>query len=78
MHTVTLKADDNFFEILSDMTKELQTTKSDLIRKSVMHYKNSLEKELLKEQIKKASLKVRKHSLSISKELEDSLSDGLN
>jgi predicted transcriptional regulator len=77
MHTITLKSDDDFFEMLNSMAKTLDTNRSDLIRKSVLHYKKALEKEKLKIQIKKASLKVREESLKISKEFEDTLEDGL-
>lgn len=63
MHTITLKSDDNFYEILTTMVKKLNTTKSDLIRKSVLYYQNVLEKEVLKQQIKQASYKVREESL---------------
>jgi len=77
MHTITLKSDDQFYDTLNDMVKTLNTTKSDLIRKSVIYYKSVLEKEKLKAQIKQASLKVREESLKISKEFENSLDDGL-
>jgi len=77
MHTITLKSDDTFYNTLEDMVKILQTTKSDLIRKAVIYYKNALEKEQLKEQIKNASFKVREESLKISQEFEHTLNDGL-
>ncbi len=77
MHTITLKSDDAFFEMLTEMTKKLNTTRSELIRRAVMHYKDEMEKELLKEQIQKASIKVREHSRKVSQELEDTLEDGL-
>ncbi len=77
MHTITLKSDDTFYDTLEDMVKILQTTKSDLIRKAVIYYKNALEKEKLKEQIKNASFKVKEESLKISQEFEDTLNDGL-
>ncbi len=77
MHTITLKSDDNFFEMLNDMVKSLNTSRSELIRKAVINYKENLEKEKLKEQIQKASLNVREHSLQIAKEWEDTVSDGL-
>ena len=77
MHTITLKSDDIFYDTLNDMVKTLKTTKSDLIRKSVIYYKNALEKEKLKAQIKQASFKVRDESLKISQEFENSLNDGL-
>ena len=77
MHTITLKSDDAFYNTLEDMVKILRTTKSDLIRRSVIYYKNALEKEKLKEQIKNASFKVREESLKISQEFEHTLNDGL-
>ena len=77
MHTITLKSDDTFYNTLEDMVKTLHTTKSDLIRKAVVYYKDALEKERLKEQIKNASFKVRVESLKISQEFEPTLSDSL-
>jgi metal-responsive CopG/Arc/MetJ family transcriptional regulator len=77
MHTITLKSDDNFFDMLNDMVKSLNTNRSDLIRKAVLHYRDSLEKEKLKMQIQKASLRVRQESLEISQEFDDSVDDGL-
>jgi len=77
MHTITLKSDDYFYNTLESMVKMLHTTKSDLIRKAVVYYKDSLEKEMLKEQIKNASFKVREDSLHTFKEFEYTLSDGL-
>ncbi len=77
MHTITLKSDDTFYNTLEDMVKTLRTTKSDLIRRAVVYYKNALEKEQLKEQIKNASFKVREESLKMSQEFEHTVSDGL-
>lgn len=77
MHTITLKSDDNFYNTLNDMVTTLKTTKSDLIRKAVIYYKDVLEKEKLKAQMKQASFKVRNESLKISQEFENSLDDGV-
>lgn len=77
MHTITLKTDDNFFAMLNEMVKKLGTSRSELIRNAVINYKETLEKEKLKAQIKKASMKVRDESLKISNEFEDTLKDGL-
>jgi len=78
MHTITLKSDNDFFNMLNDMVKSLDTNRSDLIRKAVLHYRDALEKEKLKMQIKKASMKVREESLKVSKEFDNTLDDGLN
>ncbi len=77
MHTITLKSDDNFYDMLNTMVKKLNITKSELIRRSVIHYQDILEKEKLKEQIKMASFIVRDESIKISKDFEDSVDDGL-
>lgn len=77
MHTITLKSDDTFYETLNDMVKTLKITKSELIRRSVTYYREALKQEQLKEQMKRASLKVRDHSLSMVQEFDDTLNDGL-
>ena len=77
MHTITLKSDDTFYNTLEEMVKSLHTTKSDLIRKAVVYYKDALEKERLKEQIKNASFKVSEDSLKISQEFDTTVNDGL-
>ncbi|HHD81450.1 MAG TPA: DNA-binding protein [Campylobacterales bacterium] len=78
MHTITLKSDNDFFIMLNEMVNSLETTKSDLIRKAVIHYRSVLEREKLKKQIKKASMKTREESLRLSKEFDNTLDDGLN
>jgi hypothetical protein len=77
MHTITLKSDNDFFMMLNEMVKSLDTTKSDLIRKAVVHYRDVLAKEKLKVQLKKASMRVREESLKVSKEFEGTVDDGL-
>lgn len=77
MHTITLKTDDNFFAMLNEMVAAFGTSRSELIRNAVINYKETLEKEKLKQQIKKASLNVRNESLKIANEFEDTLNDGL-
>ncbi|MFA7091994.1 MAG: ribbon-helix-helix protein, CopG family [Arcobacteraceae bacterium] len=78
MHTITLKADDNFFTTLNELVSKLGTSRSNLIRNAVINYKETLEKEQLKEQIKKASLKVRHESIQITNEFDNTLDDGLD
>jgi hypothetical protein len=77
MHTITLKADDNFFTMLNEMAVIFGTSRSELIRNAVINYKETLEKEKLKQQIKKASLKVRNESVKMTNEFENTLGDGL-
>ncbi|NEW60494.1 DNA-binding protein [Sulfurovum sp. bin170] len=77
MHTITLKSDSDFFIMLNEMVKSLNTTRSDLIRRAVVHYRDTLEREKLKIQIKKASMRTRDESLKVSKEFDTIIYDGL-
>jgi Arc/MetJ-type ribon-helix-helix transcriptional regulator len=63
--------------MLNDMAKSLNTNRSELIRKAILHYRDTIEKEKLKIQIKKASMKVREESLKVSQEFDDTIYDGL-
>ena len=38
MKTITLKTDDNFFEKVTDLAKQLHLSKSELIRRAVAEY----------------------------------------
>ncbi len=77
MHTITLKTDNNFFIMLNEMAVKFGTSRSELIRNAVINYKETLEKEQLKAQIKKASLKVRNESKETAQEFDSLLNDGL-
>jgi len=77
MHTITLKTDDNFFVMLNELAAMMGVSRSNLIRNAVISYKENLEKEQLKQQIQKASMKVRNESKKVAAEFEESLSDGL-
>lgn len=78
MHTITLKTDDNFFVMLNELAAMMGVSRSNLIRNAVISYKENLEKEQLKQQIQKASMKVRNESKTVAAEFEESLSDGLD
>lgn len=78
MRTITFKSDDEFYNLLENMVKSVNTTKSDLIRKSVLYYQSILEKEQLKAQIKQASFNVRNDSHKLNQAFDDALEDGLD
>ena len=78
MHTITLKTDDNFFAMLNELVATMGVSRSNLIRNAVISYKENLEKEQLRQQIQKASMKVRNESKTVAVEFEESLSDGLD
>lgn len=59
--------------MLNDMVAKFGTSRSELIRNAVINYKETLEKEQLRLQIQRASLKVRNESLSITNEFDVTL-----
>jgi metal-responsive CopG/Arc/MetJ family transcriptional regulator len=63
--------------MINEMAANFGTSRSELIRNAVINYKETLEKEKLKQQIKKASFNVRNESIKIANEFEDTLTDGL-
>ena len=77
MKTITLKTDDLFFEKVSSLAKSLHISKSEHIRQSVREYENFIRKQELKDQIKQASLNVRKANEQISKDFDTLINDGL-
>ncbi|RKX89003.1 MAG: DNA-binding protein [Spirochaetes bacterium] len=77
MRTVTLKADSAFFDKLTRLSKELQITKSEFIRRSVSEYERHLYREKLKANIRNASEKVRKANTDTVKDFETAVNDGL-
>ena len=77
MKTITLKTDDTFFEHITALAKNLNLTKSELIRRSVREYENFIKKQALKEQIKQASLKVRHANKELITEFDTISNDGL-
>lgn len=77
MKTITLKTDDLFFERVTSLAKSLHLSKSELIRKSIKEYENFIKKQELKNQIKQASLNVRKANKEIVNDFNRSIDDGL-
>ena len=77
MKTITLKTDDNFFEKVSNLAKHLQLSKSELIRRAVAEYAEVMQRRGMKEQMRQASIRVRKINRVINNEFDDSLADGL-
>jgi metal-responsive CopG/Arc/MetJ family transcriptional regulator len=77
MHTITLKTDDTFFEMLNDLVAILGTTRSNLIRNAVISYKANIEQEQLRQQIQKASMMTRNESKALTNEFEEAIEDGL-
>ena len=77
MKTITLKADEGFDATLTGLAESLHTTKSGVIRAAVINYKKQLERESLAKQVREASFKLRRQSVSIAEDLDDAAADGL-
>lgn len=77
MKTVTIKANAEFDALLNRMAKRLSTTKSRVIRDAVRNYQQHLDRELLRQKMRAASLKTRKQALDTATDLDAANSDGL-
>ena len=77
MHTVTLKADDRLYGQIDLMAKELHLSKSELIRRALFAYQETLHKNKVKRELQEASFKVRKADKPIIELLDGLASDGL-
>ncbi len=77
MKTITLKADNEFNAILSQLATRLHTSRSAVIRDAVRNYSKQLDKDVLRQNILSASRKTRKQAIEISKNLEAADNDGL-
>lgn len=77
MKTITLKSDDTFDALLTELARNLNTTKSGVIRAAVINYKNYLESVSLGRQVREASLRVREEALEKASELDAAHADGL-
>jgi len=77
MKTITLKTDDTFFKKVTELSRQLHLTKSELIRRAIGEYEETIRRRALKEQMRNAALRVREHSKKINEEFSDTLMDGL-
>ena len=77
MKTITLKTDDKFFEKINILAKQFHLTKSELIRRSVAEYASVMERKLMKERMKAASLCVREANQEIIDDFSLTDEDGL-
>ena len=77
MKTITLKTDNSFFEKVSALAAQLHLSKSELIRRSISEYELIIKKRVLDEQMRNASLLVRKANQKVNAEFDETISDGL-
>jgi predicted transcriptional regulator len=78
MHTVTLKADNQLYQQISQMAEELHLSKSELIRKALAAYQENLSKNKMQHALQSSSLQVRDANTMINKELDEFIFDGLS
>ena len=76
MKTVTIKADPEFDALLNRLAGRLSTTRSRVIRDAVRNYQQYLNREELRQKMRSASLKTRKHALEVSADLDAANADG--
>lgn len=77
MKTVTIKADEDFDALLTGLAGRLKTTKSRVIRDAVRNYRQFIDREDLKKQIREASFKTRKVVIEEVENLSAADSDGI-
>ena len=77
MKTITVKADNEFDALLSQLALRLHTTRSDVIRNAVKNYLKHLDKEALRQKIQAASFKTREQATRASVDFEAANDDGL-
>lgn len=77
MKTITVKADAKFDAMLTKLARRLKTTKSSVIRSAVLNFKDQIEREALREQIRAASMKTRKQAKQAASDFDPANADGL-
>ena len=79
MRTYTIRLDDQFFELLENLSKKTRSPKSLIVKKALLLYKRELEKqEMLKNLIESArELAEDPENLKDIEELEGTVADGL-
>jgi predicted transcriptional regulator len=77
MKTITLKADDDFDDLLSRLAAKLNTTRSAVIREAVQSYERQLERDALRRQLREASRRTRSQATTVQQELDSAIGDGL-
>lgn len=75
MKTITIKASDEFAQMLVDMATSLHVSKSEIIRQAVEGFRKQYAEDLLKKRMQESALKVR--NKSEIDDWDDTLADGL-
>ena len=75
MKTISLKVDDTFDVLLAGLARNLNTTKSGVMRAAVINYKNHMERVSLGRRVREASQRVREEALEYASEFD--AADGL-
>ena len=78
MKTVTLKADETFYNRLDRLARSLHLSKSEVIRRSVSAYEAAMERERMRQRFKEASLKVRQSNDEVIHDFDIAVADGLD
>jgi predicted transcriptional regulator len=77
MKTITLKADEAFDALLSQLAAKLETTRSAVIRDAVISYERHLQMDALRRQVREASRRTRSQAEQAEDDLGPANDDGL-
>jgi len=79
MKVFTMKVDEEFDRVLTDLSKKTKKKKSQLLREALLEYQEKLRKKELVERMVKAAERIKKdhNALKDIKELEGTIGDGL-
>ncbi len=77
MKTITLKADESFDSLLSELAHQQNTSKSAIIREAVTKYQHWLQTERLRQQVIRASVKTRTQHEHNMMSMREANSDGV-
>jgi len=78
MKSILLKIDEKLLKETEVNVKELKTSRNSYIKMALERYNQLLERRKLEKQLAHESYMVREESISINKEFDATLSDGLN
>lgn len=77
MKTITVKANHEFDALLNRLARQLNTTRSGVIREAVRSYQQQLEREALRRQVRTASFKTRAQAIQAAEDFNAADADGL-
>jgi hypothetical protein len=78
MKSILLKIEDDLFNEVERLAKEINISKTGFIKKAIIAYKKAIQEKTIAGQLAKESFMVREDSMKINSEFDITLSDGLD